>query len=47
MEGENLTPANMFAVLSILGFLAITPVSLVIEPPKAAIAAWTAALAKG
>eukprot|EP00325_Prymnesiales_sp_UTEX-LB-985_P029416 CAMPEP_0174715914 /NCGR_PEP_ID=MMETSP1094-20130205/22682_1 /TAXON_ID=156173 /ORGANISM="Chrysochromulina brevifilum, Strain UTEX LB 985" /LENGTH=408 /DNA_ID=CAMNT_0015915581 /DNA_START=24 /DNA_END=1250 /DNA_ORIENTATION=+ len=45
--GENLTPANMFAILSILGFLAITPVSLLIEPPKAAAAAWTAALAKG
>jgi len=45
--GENLTPANMFAILSILGFLAITPVSLIIEPPKAAAAAWSAALAKG
>jgi len=45
--GENLTPANMFAILSILGFVAITPVSLLIEPPKAAAAAWAAALAKG
>merc|ERR1719201_457057 len=45
--GENLTPANMFAILSILGFIAIVPVSLILEPPKAAIAAWTAALAKG
>mmetsp|Transcript_16100 Transcript_16100/g.34942 ORF Transcript_16100/g.34942 Transcript_16100/m.34942 type:complete len:405 (-) Transcript_16100:501-1715(-) len=45
--GENLTPANMFAILSILGFIAITPVSLLIEPPKAAAAAWAAALAKG
>jgi len=45
--GENLTPANMFAVLSILGFLAILPVSLAIEGPARAIAAWNAALASG
>merc|ERR1711988_1053047 len=45
--GENLTPANMFAILSILGFVAIAPVSLLLEPPKAAAAAWAAALAKG
>ena len=45
--GENLTPANMFAILSILGFLAIAPVSLLLEPPKVAAAAWTAALANG
>jgi len=45
--GENLTPANMFAILSILGFIAIAPVSLLLEPPKAAAAAWAAALAKG
>ena len=45
--GENLTPANMFAILSILGFCAILPVALIIEPPKAALAAWSAALAKG
>ena len=44
--GENLTPANMFAVLSILGFLAIAPVSLILEPPKAAMAAWAAAFRK-
>jgi len=45
--GENLTPANMFAILSILGFVAIAPVSLLLEPPKVAMAAWSAALAKG
>ena len=45
--GENLTPANMFAILSIIGFCAIFPVTLLIEPPKAAMAAWSAALAKG
>merc|ERR1719201_51100 len=45
--GENLTPANMFAILSILGFISIVPVSLLLEPPKVAMAAWAAALAKG
>ena len=45
--GENLTPANMFAILSILGFISIVPVSLILEPPAAAAAAWSAALAKG
>merc|ERR1719238_2232568 len=45
--GENLTPANMFAILSILGFMAILPVSLFLEGPAAALAAWSAALAKG
>jgi hypothetical protein len=33
--GENLTPSNMFAVLTILGFLMILPVSLAVEGPKA------------
>ena len=45
--GENLTPANMFAVLSILGFLFILPASLAIEGPGAFKAAWSAALANG
>merc|ERR1719238_427931 len=45
--GENLTPANMFAILSILGFISIVPVSLILEGPAAAAAAWAAALAKG
>ena len=45
--GENLTPANMFAILSILGFLAITPVSLILEPVPKAVAAWNVALANG
>lgn len=45
--GENLTPANMFAILSIIGFIAIAPVALLLEPPKAAAAAWNAALANG
>lgn len=45
--GENLTPSNMFAVLTILGFLMILPFSLLIEGPKAVQVAWTAALAAG
>jgi solute carrier family 35 protein E1 len=45
--GENLTPANMFAVLTILGFLMILPASLLIEGPAAVKTAWSAALAAG
>lgn len=45
--GENLTPANMFAVLTILGFLFILPASILIEGPAKITAAWTAALAAG
>jgi len=45
--GENLTPANMFAVLTILGFLFILPPSLIIEGPVKIKAAWAAALAAG
>jgi hypothetical protein len=33
--GENLTPSNMFAVLTILGFFMILPASLAIEGPAA------------
>jgi solute carrier family 35 protein E1 len=45
--GENLTPANMFGVLTILGFLFILPVSLLLEGPATIKVAWAAALAKG
>jgi solute carrier family 35 protein E1 len=45
--GENLTPANMFAVLTILGFLFILPASLLIEGPAKISAAYTASLAAG
>lgn len=45
--GENLTPANMFAVLTILGFMMILPPSLLIEGPVKVRAAWAAALAAG
>lgn len=45
--GENLTPSNMFAVLTIMGFLMILPLSLVIEGPAQVSAAWSAALTNG
>jgi len=45
--GENMTPANMFAVLTILGFIFILPASLLIEGPVKVTAAYTAALAAG
>jgi hypothetical protein len=45
--GENLTPANMFAVLTMLGFLFILPLSLLVEGPAKVSAAWAAALARG
>lgn len=45
--GENLGPSNMFAVLTILGFLFILPASLLIEGPGAFSAAWANALANG
>ena len=45
--GENLSPANMFAVLTILGFLMILPASLYMEGPTKVSAAFTSALAAG
>jgi solute carrier family 35, member E1 len=45
--GENLTPANMFAVLTILGFLMILPASLYMEGPAKVSAAFSSALAAG
>ncbi|KAG8461134.1 hypothetical protein KFE25_003703 [Diacronema lutheri] len=45
--GENLTPANMFGVLTILGFLFILPVSLALEGPATIRTAFEAALAAG
>jgi solute carrier family 35 protein E1 len=45
--GENLTPANMFAVLTILGFLFILPASLMIEGPAKISVAYKASLAAG
>jgi len=45
--GENLTPANMFAVLTILGCFMLLPFSLAIEGPKTVTTAWAAARAAG
>eukprot|EP00614_Pseudopedinella_elastica_P029696 CAMPEP_0172616856 /NCGR_PEP_ID=MMETSP1068-20121228/68276_1 /TAXON_ID=35684 /ORGANISM="Pseudopedinella elastica, Strain CCMP716" /LENGTH=390 /DNA_ID=CAMNT_0013422447 /DNA_START=71 /DNA_END=1243 /DNA_ORIENTATION=- len=45
--GENLTPSNMFSVLTIMGFFMILPLSLAIEGPATVTAAWSAALANG
>ena len=44
---ENLTPANMFAVLTTLGFLFILPLSLMVEGPAKVAAAWASALTRG
>jgi len=45
--GENLTPANMFAVLTILGCFMILPASLCIEGPATVSVAWNNARAAG
>ena len=45
--GEDLTPANMFAVLTILGFLFILPMSLLVEGPSKISSAYAASLAAG
>ena len=45
--GENMGPANMFGVLTILAFLACLPISLAIEPPAAIMSAIGAATAAG
>mmetsp|Transcript_24508 Transcript_24508/g.27917 ORF Transcript_24508/g.27917 Transcript_24508/m.27917 type:complete len:430 (+) Transcript_24508:235-1524(+) len=45
--GENLTPANMFAVLTIMGFLLVAPAALIVEGPAVVQTAWATALANG
>lgn len=45
--GENLTPTNLYAVLTIMAFGFLLPVSLLIETPAAIKAAWSAAEAAG
>ena len=45
--GENLTPANMFAVLTIMGFLMVAPAAILVEGPMAIQTAWTATIANG
>ncbi|CAM9139130.1 unnamed protein product [Hapterophycus canaliculatus] len=44
--GENMTPANLYAVLTVLAFCFLSPVALVVEGRKAK-PAWDAALAAG
>ena len=45
--GKNLTPGNMFAVLTILGCFMILPASMLIEGPSKFSAAWAHARATG
>lgn len=45
--GENMTEANIYAVLTILAFLFLLPVSLIVEPPAAISAAWATATGAG
>merc|ERR1712129_165771 len=45
--GQNMTPANTFSVLTILGMLMLIPVALLAESPQAAYAAFDQALKKG
>merc|ERR1719331_2190161 len=45
--GENMTEANLYAVLTILAFIAILPISLAIESPAAIMACINGALASG
>lgn len=42
--GENMSPANLYATLTVLAFIFLTPVSVVMEGAKA-VPAWNAALA--
>ncbi|CAM9159324.1 unnamed protein product [Scytosiphon promiscuus] len=44
--GENMTPANLYAVLTVLAFCFLSPVALVVEGRKAK-PAWDAAMAAG
>jgi len=45
--GENMTEANLYAVLTILAFIAMVPISLLIESPAAVMATIKAATATG
>ena len=44
-KGENMTPENLFGVLTIMSFLFALPLALVLEGPTA-VATWTAATAR-
>jgi len=45
--GENMNEANLYAVLTILAFIAMVPISLALEPPAAIMACINSALAAG
>ena len=45
--GQNMGEANLYAVLTILAFIAMVPISLIIEPPVAVMAAISSAQAAG
>lgn len=45
--GENLNPSNLYAVLTIIAFALLLPLSLAIETPATIQAAWSAATAAG
>lgn len=45
--GENMDSANTFSVLTIMGMLLLAPISLLVEKPTAAYAAFRSALATG
>jgi solute carrier family 35 protein E1 len=46
-QGENMSDANLYAVLTIMSFMLLLPVSLMIEPPAKIMATWSAATAAG
>ena len=45
--GENMGEANLYGVLTIFAFLAMVPISLLVEPPAAVAATISSALAAG
>jgi len=45
--GENLNAPNLYAVLTIIAFVMLAPVSLALETPAAIMASWDAAIAAG
>jgi hypothetical protein len=45
--GENLNALNLYAVLTIMSFALLLPVSLGVESPAAIQAAWNTAIAGG
>jgi solute carrier family 35 protein E1 len=45
--GENMTEVNLYAVLTILSFFFLLPISLMVEPPAAIAAAWATATSSG